>query len=1207
MDLNKLCKMNLNQSAVPVKDEPCLRCRCRRGAPVCRLRVCAPLPDPPPPGCVLLHRAHACCPELHCPEIGVVDNRLEARHGQSTRYRSDAPNKEFIAVPRVREREHLSCAAGCYLNGSLFAEGSALSSSTLCDYCYCVRGQQRCVRPQCVLPAPGCTPEYRDHTCCPTSYQCGATASNASSSTPPPRRPAGCTVDGKRYRDGAQVKSVARGRCETCFCMRGRVRCAPLKCDLPLDGCEPVTAPGRCCPVSYDCSKSRVSITKTVTAATGYKTKGSIGRPSNGENSVRSISFDARSNREISTKDTGKVKNEMEGSEQNVVLTTQPPLPDESPTTLMTGIADNIAITLNTKLDLGDNLDLLKIKNNTVFPEKNKILPVIEAIINKTRQKDQDYDYDYNEPSLPPSLPNLRIIPFVAADAVVQEEKTSSDGGQILPESSNVASSKESQDKIDNFYFFSPPTETEGGFVPREPVIDGPFYQHKPDAPKKEAGQKVTPVKAQTPEVTIRTVVPDAVTPDPLLGNGGSAACTSGGRRYRHGELLTGMGACRMCFCFDGGVVCQEPSCGVVPPGCSRSPSRDPERCCGSITCEGEETRDRPLLFADVPDNVPDNEPHRVHSKVPERPPGIEPVSDLVPGSTTPQPTKRPLPSKTTTTTSTTAAPTTTTTTVASSTTKGQRRKTTTSTTTSAPAAKSTAKPALKTKSTTPKPGWTTKKPAASTTKATVPSSTKSTVTTSTTSTEAPATTRPTTPRTTTTTPKATTTSPKTTTTTKATPPVSTQKPAGPAPNATTTQAPSSTPRTEVTLASTSSSVATTRAPVRKERPTTTPTSLFDALWGSEDESENEAQDKVDEDVQYHDFVSTNEHEAAPAAPKPPEEAEEDSFSFDKFLELFMQPDTTTLPTPQRTAPPVVTTRRPPSSTKPTPTILKTSAATSPTSTNAPPTTTPSTTTAASPATTAASTTKPTTARSPPSTSKPSTTSTTTPATPKQSSTAKPVPPPAKVNATSTTPASVRTTQKDTKPPTTKPPAAPAKKAPTTPKPKPSPTAKPVTTSKPPTTKPSVTKASTTTARPTSTTTKRASTTARTTTPSTTMSSTLSTPTSSTSTTTTTTSTTTTPAPLATMRPSLLFGGTKFRPSFLQDALAALGGGGGSSSYPAQQHHMTAPGLSGLLKLAGCNIYGRMYRVGKIIQELSGPCLECRCTEVGVQCQQLGC
>ncbi|XP_039291934.1 putative mediator of RNA polymerase II transcription subunit 26 [Nilaparvata lugens] len=47
--------------------------------------------------------------------------------------------------------------------------------------------------------------------------------------------------------------------------------------------------------------------------------------------------------------------------------------------------------------------------------------------------------------------------------------------------------------------------------------------------------------------------------------------------------------------------------------------------------------------------------------------------------------------------------------------------------------------------------------------------------------------------------------------------------------------------------------------------------------------------------------------------------------------------------------------------------------------------------------------------------------------------------------------------------------------------------------------------------------------------------------------------------------------------------------------------------VTGLLKLAGCNIYGRMYRVGKIITELSGPCLECMCTEVGVQCRPLPC
>lgn len=46
---------------------------------------------------------------------------------------------------------------------------------------------------------------------------------------------------------------------------------------------------------------------------------------------------------------------------------------------------------------------------------------------------------------------------------------------------------------------------------------------------------------------------------------------------------------------------------------------------------------------------------------------------------------------------------------------------------------------------------------------------------------------------------------------------------------------------------------------------------------------------------------------------------------------------------------------------------------------------------------------------------------------------------------------------------------------------------------------------------------------------------------------------------------------------------------------------------AGLFKLDGCNIYGRMYRINRVIAELSSPCLECRCTEVGVSCTPLNC
>lgn len=61
---------------------------------------------------------------------------------------------------------------GCLHNGTLFAEGSAMDTSSLCEYCYCIKGKQRCVSPQCLLALPGCKPIYSKHSCCPAKYNC---------------------------------------------------------------------------------------------------------------------------------------------------------------------------------------------------------------------------------------------------------------------------------------------------------------------------------------------------------------------------------------------------------------------------------------------------------------------------------------------------------------------------------------------------------------------------------------------------------------------------------------------------------------------------------------------------------------------------------------------------------------------------------------------------------------------------------------------------------------------------------------------------------------------------------------------------------------------------------------------------------------------------------------------------------------------------
>lgn len=54
------------------------------------------------------------------------------------------------------------------------------------------------------------------------------------------------------------------------------------------------------------------------------------------------------------------------------------------------------------------NVSVGHVQGVTINPART-IAPEIEAILNIIhRQKGDDYEYDYNEPTLPPSLPNVR-------------------------------------------------------------------------------------------------------------------------------------------------------------------------------------------------------------------------------------------------------------------------------------------------------------------------------------------------------------------------------------------------------------------------------------------------------------------------------------------------------------------------------------------------------------------------------------------------------------------------------------------------------------------------------------------------------------------------------------------------------------------------------------------------------------------------------
>lgn len=241
--------------------EPCLNCSCLDEALVCHLRVCAHVPDPVPEGCYVVRKTSECCGQVVC-EKDLESNRLlrkdtaledAAEGGETTQdawWQRDEAAEDAVAGTRRRGSAVVNgTVKGCVAAGAVFAEGSAMASADECSYCFCIRGSRRCVAPKCLLPVSGCKPRYRTFSCCPSDYDCqdaGATTTTTEKAT------LECVVEGRRYSAGARVESASRP-CESCFCLDGEVRCVTTTCAEPLDGCAPVMEPGRCCPVKYDC------------------------------------------------------------------------------------------------------------------------------------------------------------------------------------------------------------------------------------------------------------------------------------------------------------------------------------------------------------------------------------------------------------------------------------------------------------------------------------------------------------------------------------------------------------------------------------------------------------------------------------------------------------------------------------------------------------------------------------------------------------------------------------------------------------------------------------------------------------------------------------------------------------------------------------------------------------------------------------------
>lgn len=68
---------------------------------------------------------------------------------------------------------------------------------------------------------------------------------------------AGCRIGGRVYKEGEMIRDIKwkAAACDNCFCAMGAIRCVPLACAPPLQGCTPIVREGQCCPSTYNCSQ----------------------------------------------------------------------------------------------------------------------------------------------------------------------------------------------------------------------------------------------------------------------------------------------------------------------------------------------------------------------------------------------------------------------------------------------------------------------------------------------------------------------------------------------------------------------------------------------------------------------------------------------------------------------------------------------------------------------------------------------------------------------------------------------------------------------------------------------------------------------------------------------------------------------------------------------------------------------------------------
>ncbi|XP_049867188.1 mucin-2-like [Pectinophora gossypiella] len=640
----------------------CERCYCLRGARRCVRPRCLP----PPRACRARPAPGACCPD---------------------RYYCDSDVRNLTtATPLAAHGQH-----DCEVNGKWVPEGERVSAprGDECSSCFCLRGRVRCQAPACAPPLHGCAPLLRPGHCCPHQYHCPhshhsdpmaslipAILDNALVST---------RFDERSFRTSASTKPATTTHTVAASALTTQTAsAAPAPTTKVKRKTNDPPPPAITHKPSQNSTKTTPSATTVATVTTEPTTTTESTAATDSKSTSTEGSTTALYPEQTATEQPeGSVKIIINGTINCTAELTSTPMlttvndtdriqaeanprtpygsgdggveaQTASPSDIITdrgvgaGFDDDGSFTVNVTSSLRANTSRPLAAAPPRPPPSPDTPPDPEHPLNISKKTKEDYDYDYTEPTLPPSLPNLKIIPFVAADAVVDEDVSSKDDSLSYP-------ALEREDKFPVYYpgaaagagagreatvlatrredvlgptqypvfmapadvsslpgapappppaaatsqpatkpatttttrgdtittpalnLFSPPVETEGGFIPKGPGIIAEYYAVYPSTPP--------PAPHLTTSMQINPI------------NTKSECVSSDGQRIPAGGSV--WRGCSVCACAWGRLACAPRRCAAPPPLCRRRAATrtDHDLCCGEIVCDYDNaTTSAPIL-----------------------------------------------------------------------------------------------------------------------------------------------------------------------------------------------------------------------------------------------------------------------------------------------------------------------------------------------------------------------------------------------------------------------------------------------------------------------------------------------------------------------------------------------------------------------------------------------------------------------------------